>query len=76
MGRDTAPQEVRTGMTDTEMLDYLQQAMSRDMPRDVQIGTVCFTARAHSSLRQSLRVAIEQDQIRCIGMITRKLEQA
>lgn len=78
MGRETAPQEVRAGMTDTEMLDYLQQSLTmnaRRMPCDVQIGSVFFTINLRpGTLRELIGAAIVRDKQDRVDHITRKLE--
>lgn len=63
-------------MTDTEILDYLQEAQTMRPAGtvDVQIGSVLFTLGLRpGTLREKLVDAIEEDRQRQVDRVTRKL---
>lgn len=66
-------------MTDTEILDYLQESIDRGVGlRDCQIGSVAFTAglgsRDPRTLRELMIAAIEQDRQRRVNRVVKELK--
>lgn len=66
-------------MTDTEILDYLQESIGRSVGlRDCQIGSVVFTAgpgtKDPRTLRELMLAAIEQDRLRRVDRVVKELK--
>lgn len=65
-------------MTDTEILDYLQESltMQKRLPADVLIGSVFFTTGLRpGTLRQLIVQAIEVDKVRTVKQVTKELRR-